>query len=496
MRNKITESIYESFKSVIPIAIIIIIISVIIGLPSTSILAFGISSILLMIGISIFTIGANMSMIEIGEHIGNSIVRKKKLYLILLISLIVGIVITISEPDLTVFANELTSIPTVLIVLAASMGIGLYLMIGVFRIIKKVSYRKIITISLLIILGLLYFVPLDFVSVAFDSGAVTTGAMGVPMIIAFGYGITKYRGDIESKSDSFGLCGMASLGPIIVILILGLFFHVDNYFDTSLFVNTLGLTNRFVSKFVSSFRDVLICIMPIVGVFVVSQIVDKHLPKNILIKICVGFILSILGLTLFLTGVSAGFIEMGYRIGSIFTSSSYRYLLIPIGMLIGYIIINVEPSVKILNKHISNLTGGSVSEKIVSLCLSIGVCLAIGISLCRIFLSIPMIYVIVPGYFLAGLLMYYTPKMFTTIAFDSGGAASGTMTTSFLLPICIGACEMMGGSILTDAFGVGALVSLAPIITIQIVGIIYQRKMEKKDNIVFDEEIIDYVWEG
>ena len=495
MRNKITESVYDSFKSVIPIAIVIIIIGLIIGLPSTSIMAFGISSILLMFGISIFTIGANMSMIEIGEHIGNSIIRKKKLFLILFISLIVGIVITISEPDLTVFANELTSIPTILIILSASIGIGLYLMIGVFRIIKNVSYRKIITISLLIIMALLYFVPLDFVSVAFDSGAVTTGAMGVPMIIAFGYGITKYRSDSDSKGDSFGLCGMASLGPVIVILILGLFFRVDSYFDTSSFINTLGLSSRFITKFVASFKDVLICVAPIILVFIVSQIIDKRLPRNTLIKICVGLVLSVLGLTLFLTGVSAGFIEMGYRIGSVFASSRERYLLIPIGMLIGYIIINVEPSVKILIKHISNLTEGSISEKIISLCLSIGVCLAIGISLCRIFFSIPMIYVIVPGYFIAGLLMYYTPKMFMTIAFDSGGAASGTMTTSFLLPICIGVCEMMGGNILSNAFGVGALVSLAPIITIQIVGIIYNRKMEKKDNIIFNEEIIDYAWE-
>lgn len=495
MKNKITESFLDSFKSVIPITMIVLIISLFLDVSKTSIIAFLISSVFLVFGISFFTIGANMSMIEIGEHIGSSIIKKRRLLLILIISFIVGMFITISEPDLTVFAKEITSIPSLLIIFLSAIGIGIYLMVGVFRIIKKISYRTIVTISLLLIMLLLYFVPLDFVSIAFDGGSVTTGAMGVPMIIAFGYGITKYRSDKEAKGDSFGLCGLASLGPVIAILILGLFFKVDSHFDTSSFINNSSLLNRFISHLSSSLKDVLICVLPIIGVFLVSQIIDHNLSKNKIIKISIGIIISIIGLTLFLTGVSTGFIEMGYHIGSIFASNTYRYFLIPIGMILGYIIINVEPSVKILNKSIAELTEGSISERMINLCISIGVCLAIGISLCRIFFDIPMVYVVVPGYFIAGLLMYFTPKMFMTIAFDSGGAASGTMTTSFLLPLCIGACEISGGNILADAFGVGALVALAPIITIQIVGIMYDYKLKIKDNYLFDEEIIDYAWE-
>ena len=495
MKNKITESFYDSVKSVIPITLVVLIISILLGVSETSIIAFLISAIFLVFGIAIFTIGANMSMIEIGEHIGSTIIKKHKLLFILIISFIVGMFITISEPDLTVFAKEITSIPGLLIILLSAFGIGIYLMIGVFRIIKKISYRTIVTISLLIIMLLLYFVPFDFVGIAFDGGAVTTGAMGVPMIIAFGYGITKYRSDKEARGDSFGLCGLASLGPIIIILVLGLFFKVDNYFNTSVFVNRTSLLNSFIVHFTSSFRDVLICILPIVGMFLASQIIDHSISRNKIIKIGIGILFSVVGLTLFLTGVSSGFIEMGYKIGSIFTSNDYRYLLIPIGMILGYIIINVEPSVKILNKRIEGLTEGSISEKMINLCISIGVCLAIGISLCRIFFNIPMIYVVVPGYFIAGVLMYFTPKMFMTIAFDSGGAASGTMTTSFLLPLCIGACEILGGNILADAFGVGALVALAPIITIQIVGIMYNHKLKTKDNYLFNEEIIDFAWE-
>lgn len=496
MKNKLVENLYDSFKSVMPITIVIVILSFLIKIPNNTILSFSISSIFLIFGITFFTVGADMSMIRIGEHIGNSIVKKRGRVTILIISFIMGMVITLSEPDLTVFAKELTSIPNILIIVLVSAGVGLYLMVGVFRILKKISYRTIVTASLLIILFLLYLVPQEFISVAFDGGGVTTGAMGVPLIVAFGYGITKIRSDKDAKGDSFGLCGLASLGPIIVILLLGLIFKTENYFDTSNFINKLPIIEKFTESFISSLRDVFISLLPILCVFICSQIFECKISKNDFVKIIVGIVLSVIGLTLFLTGVSSGFMETGYRIGSIISSSQYRYFLIPLGMLMGYIIISAEPAVKILNKQISDLTEGSISEKMINLCLSIGVCLAIGISLLRVFFKIPMIYVIVPGYFIAGLLMYFTPNMFMTIAYDSGGAASGAMTTSFLLPICIGACEVLGGNILVDAFGVGALVSLTPIITIQVLGIIYSYKLREREHINLDEEIVEYVWEA
>ena len=495
MKNRLTENLIDSIKSVMPIGVVIVILSLVIHIPSKIIISFIISSVLLVIGITLFTVGADMSMITIGEHVGNRIVKTRKKVLILIISFIMGMVITISEPDLTVFAKELSSIPNLLIILLVSIGVGLYLMVAVFRILKRISYRTIVTISLLIILILLYFTQKEFVSVAFDGGGVTTGAMGVPLIVAFGYGISKFRSDNDAKGDSFGLCGLASLGPVIVILILGLFFETDTYFNTSNFISNLSIGKHFITSLISSYRDVCISLIPILCVFLISRVLGKRMSKDKVIKIVMGIILSVIGLTLFLTGVSLGFIEMGYRIGNVITKSNFRYLLIPISMVMGYIIINAEPAVKILNKQISDLTEGSISPKIINLCLSIGVSFAIGISLLRVFFRIPMIYIIVPGYFIAGLLMYFTPRMFMTIAFDSGGAASGAMTTSFLLPICIGACEVLGGNILSDAFGVGALVSLTPIITIQVVGIIYDYKLRKKEITVFDEEIIDYVWE-
>ena len=495
MKSKLTESLIDALKSVMPIVIVIIVISFIIDIPNKTIMAFSISSILLVFGIAIFTTGANLSMIHIGEKIGNLLVKKGSKLIILIVSLIVGIVITISEPDLIVLASELSSIPNILLISLVAFGVGIYLLIGVFRILSKLSFRVIVTISLILIMVLLYFTPREFISVAFDSGGVTTGAMGVPLIVAFGYGISRIRSGKDAKSFSFGLCGLCSLGPVIIVLILGLFFKIDNYFDTTSFTNDLPIIENIIRCFIKSFKEIVIALLPILGVFLISQIFDKKTSKSELTRMGFGVILSIIGLTLFLTGVSSGFLETGYRIGYTFARSNYQFVLIPIGMVLGYIIINLEPAVKILIKRISLLTEGSISERLISLCVSIGVSFAIGLSIIRIYYGIPIIYFIVPGYFIAAVLMYFTPSMFAAIAFDSGGAASGAMTTSFLLPLCIGACVSLESNIMTDAFGVGALVSLTPIITVQILGIIYENKLKVKKLPKYNEHIVEYAWE-
>ena len=256
MKNKLTESLIDSLKSVMPIVFVIIGISFLIDIPNKAIMSFSISSILLIVGIAIFTTGANMSMIKMGEKIGDLLVKKRKKWLILVASVIVGIVITISEPDLIVLADELSSIPSMLLIVLVAIGVGIYLLIGVYRILSKLSLRTIITVSLLIIMALLYFTPREFIALAFDSGGVTTGAMGVPLIVAFGYGISKLRSDKDAKSYSFGLCGICSLGPIIIVLILGLFFKVDNYFEVTGFINNYGIIENIISCFINSLKEI------------------------------------------------------------------------------------------------------------------------------------------------------------------------------------------------------------------------------------------------
>ena len=496
MKNKLTESLIEELKTIMPIVLIIIGISFLIGIPNKAILSFSISAVLLIVGIAIFTTGVNISMIKMGEKIGDLLVRKRKKWLILVASVIVGVVITISEPDLIVLADELASIPNMLLIVLVAVGVGIYLLIGVYRILSKLSFRTIVTSSLLFIMLLLYFTPPEFISVAFDSGGVTTGAMGVPLIVAFGYGISKLRSGNDSKSYSFGLCGICSLGPIIVVLILGLFFKVDNYFEITGFTNNYSIIENIVFCFMKSIKEISLSLLPILAVFYISQLFDNKMNKYEHIRIIFGIILSFVGLTLFLTGVSSGFLEIGYRIGNTFASSTYKYLLIPVGMVLGYIIIKLEPAVKILIKRISDLTEGSISKELISLCLSIGVCIAIGLAVTRIYFDIPFVYIIVPGYFIAAILMYFTPDMFIAIAFDSGGAASGAMTTSFLLPLCIGACVSLDSNIMVNAFGVGSFVALTPIITVQILGIIYDKKLRVKRGVHYNEQIIEYAWES
>ena len=496
MKNKITESLIDAFKSVMPIVIVIIMLSFMIEIPNKTIMSFSLSAILLIIGISIFTVGANMSMVTIGERIGRLLVKKNKKIIMLVASLIVGIVITISEPDLIVLAGQLSSIPSVLLIGLVAFGVGTYLLIGVYRILSKLSFRTIVTFSLLLIFGLLYFTPMEFVSIAFDAGGVTTGAMGVPLIVAFGYGISRIRSSSDAKSFSFGLCGLCSLGPVIIVLILGMFFKVDNFFDISNFINGDSILLNIYHCFIKSLKEIGLALLPILVVFQISQIFNKKLSHSEIVRMTVGVIFSYIGLTLFLTGVTSGFLEIGYRIGNTFAVSESKYLLIPIGMVLGFIIIKLEPAVKILIKKISDLTEGSISEKLISFCLSIGVCLAVGLSIFRIYFGIPIIYIIVPGYFIAATLMYFSPSMFTAIAFDSGGAASGALTTSFLLPLCIGACVSLEENIMTQAFGITSLVSLTPIIIIQVLGILYTRKQKVTKTEIYDEQIVEYCWES
>ncbi len=494
MKNKIKENLIDSYKSVIPITIIILFLSFLLKVSNDLIISFFVSSILLILGITFFTTGADISIVEIGKSMGNFLVKKGKFILTLLVTLILGIVITLSEPDLMVLASELPSIPNDLMITLVSLGIGIFLMLGVYRIIKRKSYRKMMSISLFIIFVLLYFTNSNFVSVSFDAAGVTTGPLTVPVIVAFGYGIAKMRNDKDSNVDVFGLGGLASMGPVIVLLILGLFYKTDNFFDTTSFVSNLGVLDKILTSLLSSFKEIIVSLLPIVILFIISTIFGNKIKKEKVIKISLGLILTILGLTLFLTGAKSGFIEMGYLLGIKIISSDYKDFLIPLGLILGFIIITAEPAIKVLTKQISDLTEGSISRKMINLSLSIGVSLAVALSISRVIYNIPMIYIIIPGYFIAAMLMYFTPKMFINIAFDSGGAACGALTTSFLLPFCIGICTYLERNVLSLAFGVGSLVCLTPIITIELLGIIYDYKLKllrsKRNN--FDETIIDY----
>ena len=342
----------------------------------------------------------------------------------------------------------------------------------------------------------MFFVPVDFIPVAFDSGGVTTGTISIPFIITLGIGLVSTRIDKKAKEDSFGLVSLASTGPILMVLILGLILNPQGgmAFNNSIYTN-FSFAN-YITQFVACLKDVLLAISPIFLVFLIYYFITRNVSKKEWSKIISGIIITIFGLTIFLVASNVGFLNIGYYIGEYIGGTTYKYLLIPLIMVLAFFIAIAEPAVLILIDQVEEFTDGAISKKVLKIALALGVSLAAGLSMIRVFTSTPFMYYAIVGYGIALLLMLFIPKIFTAIAFDAGGATGGSLTTTFLLPITIGACYKIGGNVFTDAFGLASMVSLVPIITVEIVGLIYQIKLRIKTHVeMLDDSIIDYNWE-
>lgn len=496
MLDGILKSIKSSVLSVLPIVIIVAFLDCILHFSAETLIAFYISALLLSVGISLFTFGADVSMMDVGNDLGRNLVKSKKLVFICIVVFFVGIAVTVAEPDLYVFAFQQNSVPSMALIITTAVGVGLFLLIAALRTLYNFNTSNLFIIFYTVVLFLIFLVPQDYVASAFDAGGVTTGAISVPFIIALGLGLSANRTDNESKNNSFGMIGLCSIGPIIAMLVLGVFCHTSGEYIPAEIVSN-GLFQDLVANFISSFRNTCISLIPIIIVFTLQQLlsINKNfveIRRNIL-----GLFMTLLGLTLFLTGVQTGFLNLGYTIGSKLIITNHKILFIIMGMLIGYFSVYAEPAVRVLTLQIEKATEGSISKNIVLLCLSVGTAIAVGISFIRAIVGIPIVYFIVPGYLLTVLLTFVTPKLFVSIAFDAGGTVIGPLSSSFILPIAIGACLASGGNVLTDAFGLISLVAVIPLIIIQLFGIIYESK--KKYSYVqlnIEEKIIEYNWEG
>lgn len=488
-------SLKETTISVIPICILVTITSILLGIDYNTIISFIISSFLLILGITTFTFGSNISMMIIGEKIGNKIIKNQNITLILISVLVIGFTITIVEPDLKILATQLTNIPDIILISTVGLGVGLFLMLATIKILFKLNLKTIIIINYIIIFTACIFLPNEFIPIAFDSSGVTTGLISVPFILTLGIGLTSSRTDKDTKSDTFGLIGLCSIGPIITVLLLGLLYDGNQTYDTNIFTNNLPLINQYINNFIKSIQDVLIPMIPIVLVFIIFKLVSKNsFTKKETKKIILGLIITLLGLAIFLVSVNVSFMKTGYLIGEKFTELNNESLTILFGIIIGFLIILVEPAVKILNEQIEEITNGSISKNIMQISLSVGGSIAVILSLLRLFYNISILYILLFGYLLVIILSFITPKVFTAIAFDSGGSATGSLTTTFLLPFIIGICTALEKNIFTDAFGLIAIMGMTPLITIQILGIIFQFKTKQKIYKNIDETIIDYDW--
>lgn len=497
MKKIFFEQFLSSIKSILPITLIILGISLVSfnGDLINLVPSFLIGALLLIVGMTFFNLGVDISMVEIGSKIGSNLTKKKTIPLILMFSFIIGFIVTIAEPDLSVLASQVPTISDDLLINSVGLGVGIFLLIAVFRMLYQLKFSIILAIFCVITFILAFFTPSEFVPLAFDAGGVTTGPLSVPFIISLGAGLAFKRKDKKKKEDTFGMISFCSIGPVIVVLILGIIFNAKSSFvpytlpSYSNFGELIGLFINSLPKFL---LDVLESFSPIVIFFLAYNFLFLKLDKKVLFKIFKGLIYTYIGLTIFLWGINTGFLPIGYMIGK--TLSSLELLLVPISMVIGYFIVISEPAVGVLTEQIEELTNGNIKRNVLNISLSIAVSLATGLAVLHAITGISIIWFLLPGYLVALVLSIFVPQIFTAIAFDSGGVASGTMSATFLLPFVIGISESLGRNVLTDAFGLIAIVATTPLVVVQVVGLIYKLKTKKiaYKNAVYLEEIIDY----
>lgn len=501
-RTIIREKMMESLKSVLPVAVVVLLLCFSLTPVSGGMLmTYLAGTVMVVLGMGLFTLGAETAMTPMGEYVGAQMTKSRKLRNIICISLFVGIMITISEPDLQILANQFPTIPNMTLMLSVAVGVGVFLVVSMLRILFHIELRYFLWIFYIIVFILAFLVDPSFRSVAFDSGGVTTGPMTVPFIMALGVGVSYIRSDKGAGNDSFGLVALCSIGPILAVLILGLLYDSGDasYLAESypVPVESREMFLLFCKNVPHYMKEVTMAVGPIVLFFFIYQLFHTKIAKDNLLRICVGIVYTYLGLVLFLTGANVGFMPAGQYIGSLIGGSSWKWIAIPVGMVIGYFIVAAEPAVHVLKKQVEDITAGAIPSRALEITLGIGIACAAGLGLLRALTGINIFCILVPGYTLALLLTFFVPPIFTSIAFDSGGVASGTITATFLLPFTMGVCVASGGDVVTDAFGIVSMVAMMPLITIQILGLVYKLRLVKAEknetvaDLYTDDDIID-----
>ncbi len=499
MTKVLSHKIKDAVFAVLPISILIIIINFAVDPMDTwSFISFIVGAFLLILGMGIYSLGAEVAIEPIGSNIGGYVSKTKKVWFILLVCFVIGVIVTVAEPDLGVLASQVPAINKWVLILSISLGVGVFLLAAVVRIFLKVPLYIYFIVFYAIAFVLLFFIDKNFIPLSFDSGGVTTGPITVPFIMALGVGISAVAGGSKSEENSFGLIGICSIGPIIAVIILGIFYKADSVVTeevTQQIVSISTLIRTYAHEYTVFLKDVGIALAPIVGCFVLFQIFALKLPKKTFIRIMVGAVYTYIGLAIFLTGVNVGFMPAGTHIAESLALKS-RWLIVPVGMGVGALIVLAEPAVHVLNHQVETITNGTIKRRTMLIVLSISMAMALGFSMLRVATGFNILYVLIPGYVIAIALTFFVPKTFTAIAFDSGGVASGPMTATFLLPFSIGACSALGGNIMSDAFGVVAFVAMTPLLTVQILGLTYSIKAKRIKQIEREDITAIFAQEG
>ena len=509
--KELLSKIREALISALPITAIVYLMSLTPWFDFTAVelITFTIGAVMLILGIGLFNLGADLAMTPMGTTVGSGLSKQRKLGLLLGVCFVLGMLITIAEPDLQVLATQVSAVMNgTVLVYAVGLGVGGFLVFAVLRIVFRKPLGNLLTLfyMLLFALALLLVVQGNesLLPLAFDSGGVTTGPITVPFIMALGVGVSTILGDKKSQDNSFGLVALCSVGPVLAVLVLGLFSTNDLNYSVPDYKVSSDILGSFLHSLAHTAREVATALGMIVAFFAVCQITFLHLSKKRLLRIAIGVLFTYVGLVIFLSGVNVGFMPIGYKMGFELAKMDKTFLVV-MGLIMGVLVVLAEPAIHVLNQQVEDVTSGAITRRAMITGLCVGVGAAIALSVVRIIFDFSLVYYVIPGYFISLGLSLFVPRVYTAIAFDSGGVASGPMTSGFILPFATGVCVSIQGeaAVLRDAFGVVALVAMAPLITIQLLGFraivtekIAERRAMKRILDADDQQIINFLQGG
>ena len=506
--KELWSKIKEALVSALPITAIVYIMALtpLFDFSQTELITFTIGAVLLVLGIGLFNLGADLAMTPMGTHVGAGLSKQRKLGLLLAVCFVLGMLITIAEPDLQVLAKQVSAVMNgTVLIYAVGFGVGAFLVIAVAKIVFKRSLSQFLMLFYMLLFAIALMLVVNgngsLLPLAFDSGGVTTGPITVPFIMALGVGISGVLGDRRSKENSFGLVALCSVGPILAVLLLGIFSSNDLSYQVLDYAVSDDILGAFLHTAGHTAKEVAIALGLIVVFFLACQVAFLKLPKRRLLRIGLGVLFTYVGLVMFLTGVNVGFMPIGYKLGYAIAGFN-KVFLTAFGLVMGVLVVLAEPAIHVLNQQVEEVTGGLVTKKAMITGLCIGVGASIALSVVRIIFDFSLVYYVIPGYFISLALSLFVPPVYTAIAFDSGGVASGPMTSGFILPFATGVCVALQGeaAVLRDAFGVVALVAMTPLITIQLLGFrsiierrIRERRAMKRILDADDQQIINFM---
>lgn len=466
----------ETLTSVLPIMLIVIVLNFTLApVGATRMVRFIIGGLLLIVGLTVFLSGTEIGMVPVGEKLGSVLTHKKNIWFMLTVGFIIGFAITMAEPDVSVLAAQVHHLNPAIsertLILMIAIGLGVFVDLGLLRTVMGIRLKWVLIVFYLLVFVLVGIIGQSMASISFDASGATTGPLAVPFILALGLGVSSSTK--SGEDSSFGLTGIASIGPILAVA-----FMILTSSKTAVSAEAVSLefeeAASFGATFVLILRESAIGFAPLLAIMVFMQFTMLHFPKIKFRKTLMGIAYSFIGIVVFLTGVSYGFVDVGRLLGKTICENYSPVLVVGLALVFGGVVVVAEPAVWVLTRQVEEVTAGRIKRGLVMTFICFGVAVAVSLAMIRILLHINYLWFVFIGVGLALLMTLITPPLFTGIAFDSGGVASGPMSTSFLLSFALG----VSGSA-EMGFGLVGLIAIAPLIAIQLLGLIFRFKEKK-----------------